>query len=145
MTQVHFYHNAANPLGLTCELVARAFSGGRRVAIRTPESAGTKQLDDALWTFEHGSFIPHVLVGSPLEQETPVVLGHAEPVAGWPHQDLLFNLSPEVPTGFEDFRMVVEIVSQNEEDRLKARSRWMRYKSLGADLKAFDAVRRERM
>lgn len=145
MTRVQFYHNAADPLALACELVTRAFTRGRRIAIRTSDPASTNRLDDALWTFEPGSFVPHVQAGSPLVHETAVVLGHARTAANWPHQDLLFNLASDVPAEFGDFRVVVEIVSQQDDDRLAARERWIRYKSLGADMKAFDAVLRERI
>lgn len=145
MTRVQFYHNAANPIALACELVARAYASGRRIAVRAADAASADELDSALWTFEPGAFIPHVQIGTPLSHETPVVLAHPQTAAGWPHRDLLFNLASDVPGDFGDFRTVVEIVGQNDDDRLAARARWMQYKSQGAEMKAFDAVLRERI
>ncbi|HRQ56107.1 MAG TPA: DNA polymerase III subunit chi [Azoarcus taiwanensis] len=145
MTSVQFYHNAANPLALACELVARAYASGRRIAVRTADAASAKHLDDALWTFEPGGFIPHVQLGTPLSPETPVVVAHAQAASDWPHHDLLFNLATDAPTDFCEFRTVVEIVGQGDDDRFAARARWMHYKSQGAEMKAFDAVLRERI
>ncbi len=84
-------------------------------------------------------------LGAPLSHETPIVLAHPQSPARWPHQDLLFNLAEDVPADFSDFRTVVEIVGQNDDERLAARARWMHYKSQGAEMKAFDAVLRERI
>ena len=145
MTRVHFYHNAANPLSLACELVARAYASGRSIAVRAADAASAKKLDDALWTFEPGAFVPHVQLGTPLSHETPVVVTHAQTTPRWPHHDLLFNLAEDIPSEYENFRTVVEIVGQNDHERFAARARWMHYKSHGAELKAFDAVLRERI
>lgn len=145
MPRVHFYHNAADPLLLACELISRAVASGRQVAVRVVDANAATQLDEALWTFDAGSFVPHVSVDSPLAAETPVVLAHAAASHDWPHHDLLFNLADDSPPHFADFRLVVEIVSQQEHDKNRARSRWMQYKGQGAELQAFDAVRRERL
>ncbi|PKO50311.1 MAG: DNA polymerase III subunit chi, partial [Betaproteobacteria bacterium HGW-Betaproteobacteria-21] len=88
------------------------------------------------------SFIPHVLLESPLAAETPIVIGTADSTRPWPHADLLFNLADDIPPGFEQFRTVVEIVGQSEADKLPARTRWQQYKASQVPLKAFDAESR---
>jgi DNA polymerase-3 subunit chi len=140
---VQFYHNAEDPLALACELAARACTGGRRVAIRVADTARAQQIDRMLWSFEQLAFVPHVMAGTPLAAETPVVIGRADTHTDWPHQDLLFNLADDVPPGFEDFRMLVEIVGRSEAARLPARTRWIHYKQRELPLQAFDAIRRE--
>lgn len=145
MTRVQFYHNAADPLALTCELVERAYTSGRRVAVRTADALKAAELDEALWTFEPGSFIPHVQLGVPLSEETPVIVSDSAPAAAWPHQDVLFNLASDLAPNFAGFRTVIEIVGQNEEQVRAGRARWMQYRSLGLELTAFDAVRRARL
>jgi len=143
VTRIRFYHNAANPFALTCELVRNAYRSGRRVAVRTPDRATAQQLDQLLWRFEALAFVPHVHVDDPLASQTPVLIGHAEESTDWPHDDLIFNLADDPPPGFERFRMMIEIIGQDERDKQPARQRWMLYRQQGHTLKAFDAVRRE--
>ena len=141
--RVQFYHNAEHPLALACELAQRAVAGGRKVAVRLPDADSARQFDRLLWSFESLAFVPHVMAGSPLAEETPVVIGQAAAPGGWPHNDVLMNLANDLPPGFEQFRTLVEIIGQSEAQRLPARARWMHYKQRALPLQAFDAVRRE--
>jgi DNA polymerase-3 subunit chi len=141
VTSVQFYHNADDPLALACELIGKAYSGGRRAVVISPDAETARQLDRRLWTANPGSFVPHVMIGSPLALETPVILGFAGETQ-WPHTDLLFNLSAELPAVCERFRVVIEIVGRAEAELLPARARWVHYKQQQFPLKAFDAERR---
>ncbi len=145
MPRVQFYHNAEQPLVLACELTARAYAGGRRVALRVADEATAGRLDQLLWTFEQLAFVPHVSSRSPLASETPVLIDSAAQASTWAHHDLLFNLAPDLPPDFQGFRGVVEIIGQAEAEKAPARSRWMHYKQLGFEMQAYDAVRRERL
>lgn len=143
--RVQFYHNTPDRLALARELVARAHAGGRKAVVRLPDAAGSRQLDQILWSQEPLEFIPHVGIDSPLAAETPVILATADSRTAWPHSDMLFNLAADLPPAFEGFRLVVEIVGQSEAEKLPARARWTAYKQHGLALKAFDAERREAM
>lgn len=142
MPRVQFYHNTADRLALTCELVANAQAGGRHIAIRLPDAAQARRLDQMLWTAAPLSFIPHVAADSPLAAETPVLIGTAEAGIRWAHTDLLFNLAEDIPPEVEQFRTVVEIIGRSEAEKLPARTRWMQYKTRGFPLKAFDTETR---
>ena len=86
--------------------------------------------------------IPHVAIDSALAGETPVVLAVAGADTPWPHTDLLFNLADDLPSQPEDFRMLIEIVGQDDAEKHAARQRWATYRQRGYELKAFDAERR---
>lgn len=137
--RVHFYHNTPDRLALAGELVGRALERGRKAAVRLPDAATLKRFDQLLWTHDALSFLPHVVVDSPLAGETPIVLAAAGADEHWPHADMLFNLADDIPPGFEGFRLLVEIVGQNEAERVPARVRWAAYKQRGCEIKAFDA------
>jgi len=137
--RVQFYHNTPDRLALARELVANACQRGRKLAIRCADAAQLKRLDQALWTAEPLSFIPHVAIDASNATETPVILATAGEDAHWPHTDLLFNLADGVPPGHERFRMVVEIVGQDDAEKHAARQRWATYRQHGYELKAFDA------
>lgn len=143
--RVQFYHNTPDPLALACELVGRAYGSGRKVVVRMPDDASAQALDRMLWTHERLAFIPHVLQDSALVGETPVVIASAADTSAavgkpaWPHTDSLFNLAPDLPPAYAEFKLVVEIVGQREADKLPARARWAHYRECGLALKAFDA------
>lgn len=139
---VRFYHNAREPLAIGCELVARAYASGRRIAVRLADAERARDFDRLLWTFSPQIFIPHVLHDSALAGETPVIIGSAEIAPQWPHHDTLFNFAADLAPDYTAFRLVVEIIGQSEAERLPARNRWMHYRQAGLTLKAFDAESR---
>lgn len=68
---------------------------------------------------------------------SPVIL--AEHLQDLPHCDVLVNLTPQVPSGFERFERVVEIVSSGDEmDRQDARARWRDYAARGFSIVRHD-------
>lgn len=142
-TRIQFYFNAESPLALACELIGKAYGGGHQMAVRAPDGATAHQLDQLLWTLNQQSFIPHVIADSKLAAQTPVIIDTADHPSPQSHGDMLFNLAAETPPDFSGFRLVIEIVSQREEDKQPARLRWNHYKSAGLRLQAFDAIRRE--
>ncbi|MCK6408329.1 DNA polymerase III subunit chi [Thauera sp.] len=140
--RVQFYHNTADRLVLTRELVANALGRERKVAVRCTDAAHLRRLDQFLWTSEPLAFIPHVAAESALASETPVVLAAADAPYAWPHADMLFNLADDLPAEAEGFRMLVEIVGTDAAEVHAARLRWREYRQRGYDIKVFDAERR---
>ena len=140
--RVQFYHNTPDRLVLTRELVANAHERGRKIAICCMDAAQLKRLDQLLWTAEPLSFIPHVAIDSALAGETPVLLAVAGAETPWPHADMLFNLADDMPPQADAFRMLIEIVGQDDAEKHAARQRWATYRQRGYELKAFDAERR---
>ena len=68
---------------------------------------------------------------------SPVIL--TEHLPDLPHYDVLVNLTPQVPSGFERFARVVEIVSSGDEmDRQDARVRWRDYAARGFSIVRHD-------
>ncbi len=47
---------------------------GRRVLIRARDQAQAGELDQALWSFDQDSFLPHALAGGPDQAEEPVLI-----------------------------------------------------------------------
>ena len=136
MTQVDFYiledtTPRARPL-LTCRLTEKAWKQGHRVFINTQSAEQLGELDDLLWTFRPGSFIPHGVYTRSGEAQ-PVELGHAIEPAG--HDDVLVNLSGEVPPWFSRFERVAELVGPDEAERTAARARYRYYQDRGYNLK----------
>jgi DNA polymerase-3 subunit chi len=141
MTEVAFHFNAPDKLGYACRLLRKAVGAGARVLV-TGGADALRELDVALWTFAPLEFLPHC-DGEATQvalAASPVLL--AESVRFASHQQVLVNLGGAVPEGFERFERLIEVVTQGEDDRLDARSRWKHYADRGYAITRHDlAVR----
>ena len=135
MTRIDFYVlPSADPHSrrlLACRLTEKACRLGLRTYICTSSEEEDKIMDDLLWTFRQGSFIPHERETAPATQreDVAVVIGHTAP----PHDihELLINLSQHTPASFERFERLAELVDQEETVRQEGRRRYRIYKEQG--------------
>jgi DNA polymerase-3 subunit chi len=139
MTQIDFYTHVEDKLKTACRLVGKAFGRKLRVAVLTPDGATTEAVDRMLWTQPAISFIPHCRADSAALQDTPVVVDHTP--AELPHDDVLINLCPERPQHFSRFQRLIEIVSQDEQDKVTARERFKFYRERGYEIRTHDLRR----
>jgi DNA polymerase III subunit chi len=137
MTAVAFHFNAPDKLAYACRLLRKAVGNGSRVVV-TAEADALKRLDTLLWTFSQLDFVPHALQSGDagVVAASPVIL--SESVANAPHQQVLLNLGPQVPEGFERFERLIEVVSLDDGDRQLARSRWKHYADKGLTMTRHD-------
>lgn len=143
LTQVAFHFNVADKAGYVCRLLRKAVHAGSRVIV-TGAAGELADLDRRLWTFAPQEFVAHC--GSDAAPgmllATPVVLAGSLNDAALDdlrHQVLL-NLGAEVPSGFERFERLIEVVSQDDADRADARLRWRRYAEGGFAMTRHDAA-----
>lgn len=136
MTQVFFYHGAADKIAAACALLTGAYAKRRPVLVYAPEKPVAQGVDRSLWTHSALSFIPHCDAASPLAAETPIVI--TDSLEQIPQDERLMNLSREIPPGFSRFQSLVEVVGQDEDDRNAARERVKFYKDRGYEVRYFD-------
>jgi DNA polymerase III subunit chi len=136
VTQIDFYILKSDSddarLILACRIADKAMQLDQQVfinAVSEPESA---RLDELLWTFSQGSFVPHAVVrpdaaSAPPE---PVLIGSGGPPAGdrW---NLMINLADDVPEFFSRYERVAELVDGNERRREHGRERFRFYRDRG--------------
>jgi DNA polymerase-3 subunit chi len=107
MTRVDFYLLGADGDSrerIACRLAEKAWRLGNRVYLLAPDKPAALELDELLWTFSQGSFVPHAVCTGDSDAEIhPVLIGHNEPPAVL--QDVLISLAPEVPTWFSRFAL----------------------------------------
>jgi len=138
MTSVDFYilnspqQNAVSVFA--CKLTEKAFRQGHQVFINTASDTQLQQLDDLLWTFRAGSFVPHAVYSEGAADQPPVVLGHAAEPAD--SHDVLVNMATDVPSWFGRFDRVAELVSGDDTQRNGARQRYRFYQDRGYTLKS---------
>ncbi|NNU42969.1 DNA polymerase III subunit chi [Ramlibacter montanisoli] len=143
MTEVAFHFNVPDKLGYACRLLRKAAGSGAKVVV-TGEADLLRALDTELWTFSALEFLPHCHAASADAQvlaASPIVLADAPRAT--PHQEVLVNLGTRVPDGFERFERLIEVVTQDDEDRQQARTRWKHYADRGYAIKRHDLAAKE--
>jgi DNA polymerase-3 subunit chi len=146
MTRVDFYlldhATEGGKDAAVCKLAHKAFRLGHRIYILTHDHEDAQRLDRLLWTFAAYSFIPHGLGARPADADLPVLIGQNEPPAA--HEDVLIQLTPQVPEFFSRFQRVAEVVDGSDGEKTRARERFRFYRSRGYELQthnlALDAV-----
>jgi len=118
---------------LACKLAEKAWRLENSVYIHAKDSGDAQRLDELLWTFRDGSFVPHGLAGRDDGTEnSPIMIGSgSEGVGG---RDLLINLCDEIPAFIEGFPRVAELVTSDETCRLASRKRYATYRDQGHEL-----------
>jgi DNA polymerase-3 subunit chi len=136
MTKVDFYllsTDSDSRERFACRLAEKAWRLGNRIFLLAQDKPAAHKLDDLLWTFSQGSFVPHAVC----EQDTdanvhPVLIGHAEPPDTL--NDVLISLNPEVPAWFSRFTRIAELVGATEDDKARGRERFRFYRERGYPL-----------
>jgi DNA polymerase III subunit chi len=136
MTEVKFFTYVDHRLQFACKLSKAAIDQGKRLVIYAPDEARASEFDRLLWSFSALSFVPHVRADHALAAATPVVI--ANDASELPHHDALLNLGDEPPTFFSRFEFLREVVSNDDDDRAKARERLKFYKSRGFEVQIQD-------
>jgi DNA polymerase III subunit chi len=139
VTQVDFYvlpsDSADARLLLACRIADKALQQRQHVLINTDSPGESARLDDLLWTFSQGSFIPHRVIapGASAEFVEPVLIGCgvAPETEDW---HVLINLAQDVPEFFSRYQRVAELVDGNEQRREQGRMRFRFYRDRGYEL-----------
>lgn len=134
MPRIDFYvlsdQSRNGRLLLACRLAEKAYGLGHKIYIHAGSREQAQQLDDLLWTFREGSFVPHAVCPVREDDISPVLIGWE---TGAPARvtEVLINLSPEVPEFFEHFERLAELVDQNEDTLQSSRKRFRFYREKG--------------
>ena len=116
-----------------CRLAEKAYRLDNTVHIHASSQSDAQRLDELLWTFRDGSFVPHHLVAKPgADVDSPVTIGCDSSLAE--PRDLLINLGDDIPSCAEAFPRVAELVTSDEECKLLSRKRFAEYRDQGHTL-----------
>ena len=130
---VDFHFNVDHPVMHACRVVRKAVGSHRTVLVFSRDAQRLARLDSALWTFSALDFLPHVYADSELADRTPVWLSMTAPYDRDRNVLLLLDdeVAPDFERWFERFERVIEIVSNEAEDRARARVRFKLYRDRG--------------
>ncbi|MEM7431386.1 MAG: DNA polymerase III subunit chi [Pseudomonadota bacterium] len=134
MARVDFYvlsqFGAQSRQAFACRLAEKAWRLDNTVHIHADDRTSAEQIDQLLWTFRDGSFVPHDMADA-CDASTPICIGYgdvAEP------RDLLINLCDTIPTFAETFPRIAELVTSDADARHLSRKRFADYRDKGHTL-----------
>ena len=113
-----------------CKLIEKAYRNGQFCYILTDSDEQSQLLDDLLWTFRAGSFIPHeIYTGQAPSTDKVILIGSIK--APEHSQGLLFNLSSKYPEDISKTKRILEILDNCEVTKAAARNRYRQYQQAG--------------
>ena len=138
--RVDFYVLAAADAGArlryACRLAEKAWRLQHRVHLHAASAGQAAQLDELLWTFRQGSFVPHEVVAAGASASSPVTIAHGP--ASPPAADLLVNLADELPEFVAACPRVAEVIDETGTGRQLGRERFRRYRQAGRAIETHD-------
>jgi len=115
-------------LRLACRVAEKAYLAKQKVVVFSDDVALIPRIDELLWTFGDGSFVPHDVVsreGTPCEAPVALTTGPLPDGTA----DVLINLGAGVPPFFEKFGRVAEFLDARPEVRAAGRERFKSYRA----------------
>ena len=130
-TQVDFYLLGESSLEankLACRLALMAWERGQRVFIITATKSACEQLNELMWKYPEGRFLPHTDAGDRDSGKAPVNIGMLSDLNP---ADVVINLCPEAVPQPERFSRVLEIVPFAEDEKQASRVKYKTYRNRG--------------
>jgi DNA polymerase III subunit chi len=128
--------NAQSRYPILCRIVEKAYQAGQCIYIHTTHEQEARLIDQLLWSYSDNSFIPHMLTGKYEAAIVPVQIGFAQEALGF--NDILINLSFTIPSFYNQFQRIIELVWQNDEAKQICREHYRFFKNLGCELNTYD-------
>ncbi len=140
MAEVSFYILPSESLQdrylFACKLIEKAYRSGCFCYVLTDSAEQSKMIDNLLWTFRPGSFIPHQLyTGEPPDIDKVILIGSLAAPENW--RKTLFNLSSHYPNPEAQTERILEILDNSETTKEAGRKRYRRYQQSGMTLTTY--------
>lgn len=137
MTEVSFYILPTESLPdrylFACKLIEKAYRSGCFCYVLTDSVEQSRSIDDLLWTFRAGSFVPHqIYTGELPEFDKVILIGSLHAPENW--QKTVFNLSSRYPELGSETERILEILDNSEASKEAGRSRYRQYQKSGMAL-----------
>lgn len=125
MGEIRFYRLGEEGVdGMLPLLLERVLARGQRAMVRAGVAEAISRLDERLWTFSDGSFLPHGIAGGPHDADQPVLLTTE---GGSNGADVLFltDGARVDPSEADGFAMIVRLFEERDDHAVElAREDW---------------------
>lgn len=140
MARINFAFGAVERISQACQTTLKQYLAGQKLIVYCSDVERLRQFDQKLWAVNDAAFVPHVWVNDPLADQTPIVLVAQDlerALENTSSETWFLNLDDACPPTFGALTRVLEIVSEDPEDKDAARQRWRTYQAAGHDLKSY--------
>lgn len=115
-----------------CRFIEKVERLGHSILVVTDTLEQAHELDDLLWSFKPESFIAHQIIGGDETVKVELTyLSQSSQIEAGAHNDVLINLSSQIPDVFSRFARVAEIVIQEPKILENTRDHYRFYKQRG--------------
>jgi DNA polymerase-3 subunit chi len=137
MAEVSFYILPSESLQerylFACKLIEKAYRSGQFCYVHTESVEQSRIIDDQLWTFRAGSFIPHqIYTGDLPDIEKVILIGSLEAPENW--KKTVINLSSHCPEELDKIERILEILDNSEATKELGRNRYRQYQQSGINI-----------
>ena len=138
MTRIDFYFNVLDKQQVIADLVQTALKKRRQVTIFATDETAAGTVSANLWQNKPEYFLPNVQSKHLHASTTPVIIGFQgdDLTHELMQDDMLINLTAHEPIFFSRFTQLVELVSNDEQDKMAARARFKFYRDRGYEIKS---------
>ena len=138
MTRIDFYFNVLDKQIIIADLVQSALKKRRQITIFAIDEIAASKVSADLWQNKPEYFLPNVQSNHLHASKTPVVIGFQGDnlTHDLMQDDTLINLTAHEPIFFSRFTQLVELVSDDEQDKMAARARFKFYRDRGYEIKS---------
>jgi DNA polymerase-3 subunit chi len=136
--QVDFYVLADPALSagrLACSLCLMAWEQGHRVAVLAGDEQGASALDELMWDYPPGRFLPHAFGAEDAAAPVSIVLAPDQLAQ---EHDVIINLAETAVPEPDRFRRLLEIVPADARQRAASRDKFRQYRNQGLSLASHD-------
>jgi len=129
--QIDFYvlkQPSAKASMAACDLALTMWERNQRVFVASKSEKACRQLDELMWQYPEGRFLPHALADQADAGKAMVVIGA---LSALNTADVVINLCPEAIPQPERFSRILEIVPPADEERMTSRVKYRAYQELG--------------
>lgn len=134
MTNVQFIFNVEDKSILLQKLLLQNLKKKKTSLVFCEDQSELRALSENLWVNSGVNFFPH-MVDEPYENEM-IILSNDR--IDW-MDDTLINFSDSMINGFNRYLKLIELVTDDDETKEKARDRFKFYKDCGYKLNSVDA------
>lgn len=111
---------------LACRLALMALERTQNIFIITGSDASSEELDELMWQYPEGRFIPHAIAGAEYSGKAPVNIGTLSDLSP---ADVVINLCSEAVPQPERFSRLLEIVPYADNEKEASRVKFRMYRN----------------
>ena len=134
MTNIQFIFNVENKLILLQNLLLQNLKKKKTSLVFCENQSELRSLSENLWVNSRVNFLPH-MVDEPYKNEMIILSDDKIDLM----DDTLINFSDSIIDGFNRYLKLIELVTDDDETKEKARNRFKFYNDCGYKLNSVDA------